>query len=67
MAIATLIDPIAELRGKLKGDDKVYVRMCGGKCIIQLRPDRRGHVPTEREAENRRRFGERYGRRRKHI
>ena len=66
MAIANLIDPIAELRGQLKNTDKVYARMLNGKCVLQRKPNRAEHVPTKREAENRRRFGEKYGTSRKH-
>ena len=54
-----LIMPVEALRGKL-GEDGFYFRLYKGVQIVQRCPDRTGHVKTPAEAENQRRFAERY-------
>ena len=56
---AELIIPIETLRGKLK-EDGYYFRMYKGKQIVQRCPSRKGHVKTEGERDNQRKFIERY-------
>ena len=57
--LVELIIPIDRLRGQLKKDG-YYFRMYRGQQIVQRCPDRSGHVKTPAEAENQRRFAERY-------
>ena len=52
--------PVAGLIGKLEYNGKFYIRKIHGKYILQRCPNRKGHVPTEKEKENQRRFAERY-------
>ena len=63
-------DPgIDSVRGILMGTDPFYIRRYparggGVMHIVQGRPDRSGHTPTEAEAANRVRFAEVFGRQR---
>ena len=57
--IAELIIPIETLKGRLRKDG-YYFRLYKGKQIVQRCPNRVGHVKTEAEAANQRRFVERY-------
>ena len=57
-----LIIPIEVLRGKLRGDG-YYFRRYRGQQIVQKCPDRSGHVKTQAEAENQKRFGATWGQR----
>ena len=65
-------DPgIDSVRGILMGTDPFYIRRYperggGVMHIIQARPNRNGHVPSEAEAQTRITFGDRFGRQ-KHI
>lgn len=63
---AELIIPIESLRGKLRKDG-YYFRTYRGEQIVQKCPDRSGHIKTENEVANQRRFaaewGQRYARR----
>ena len=59
--IAKLIIPIETLKGQLRKDG-YYFRMYKGKQIVQRCPNRKGHVKTEAEAENQRRFIGKYRR-----
>jgi hypothetical protein len=52
--------PVAGLIGKLEYNGKFYIRKIHGKYILQRCPNRKGHVPTEKEKENQRHFAERY-------
>ena len=54
-----LIIPIEGLHGKLRRDG-YYFRKYRGQQIVQKCPNREGHVKTEDEAANQRRFAERY-------
>ena len=56
MAIAKLIDPIEALRGQIRKNDQVYVRMLNGKCIIQSKPQR----SSAKQQAMRKNFGEKY-------
>ena len=63
-------DPgIESVRGILMGTDPYYLRRYparngGVMHIVQARPDRSGHTPTEAEAANRTAFGLAYGKER---
>ena len=62
-------DPgIESVRGILMGTDPFYIRRYPGKNgvmhIVQARPDRSGHTPSEAEAANRTAFGIAYGKER---
>ena len=59
-----LIIPIDGLYGKLRNDG-YYFRKYRGQQIVQKCPNRAGHVKTEAEVANQRRFAERYAGRRK--
>ena len=57
---------IDSARGIMMGDDPFYIRRYRCKDgrvlhIVQSRPNRSGHVPTEAEAANRKVFGQKYG------
>ena len=54
-----LIIPIEGLHGKLRRDG-YYFRKYRGQQIVQKCPNREGHVKTEAEAANQRRFAARY-------
>ena len=54
-----LIIPIEGLHGKLRRDG-YYFRKYRGQQIVQKCPNREGHVKTEAEAANQRRFAEKY-------
>ena len=54
-----LIIPIEGLYGKLRRDG-YYFRKYRGQQIVQKCPNREGHVKTEAEAANQRRFAARY-------
>ena len=64
-------DPgIESVTGILMGTDPFYIRRYPGKNgvmhIVQARPDRSGHTPSEAEAQTRIVFAEVYGRQ-KHL
>ena len=64
-------DPgIDSVRGILMGTDPFYIRRYPGKNgvmhIVQARPDRSGHTPSEAEVNTRIVFAETYGRQ-KHL
>ena len=64
-------DPgIESVRGILMGTDPFYIRRYPGKDgvmhIVQARPDRSGHTPTQAESTARIVFGDLYGRQ-KHL
>ena len=48
------------LRGKIRLEDGFYIRKLHGKYVVQRCPNRKGHVPTEKERENRQRFIQQY-------
>jgi len=55
----SLIYPIESAHGSITKNH--YIRTLGnGKQIVARKPNRSGHVKTEREAANQRRFAERY-------
>ena len=61
--------PIQSLRGVLIRSDPYYFRRypkTGGGVmhIVQARPNRKGHIASAAEAQNRRDFAEKYGRQR---
>ena len=58
-------DPgIESVRGILMGTDPFYIRRYPGKTgvmhIVQARPDRSGHTPSQAEAQTRITFAERF-------
>ena len=57
--IAEMIIPIDTLRGQLRKDG-YYFRMYNGKQIVQRCPNRKGHVKTEAEQANQKRFIAKY-------
>ena len=62
---------IESVRGILMGTDPFYIRRYpekdgGVMHIVQARPDRSGHVPSEAERQTRISFAEKYGRQ-KHL
>lgn len=62
--IANLQDPIAAIRGALSLGSRYYARMLNGQCVIQRKPNRSNHVPTQQETDNRQRFIARYRKKR---
>ena len=58
---AKLIDLFDGLTGKI--GNGYYLRKMGDKVILQKCPDRSGHVKTEKEIANQKRFAEKYGKR----
>lgn len=56
MAIVKLTTPIKALRGQLSKYDDVYLRMLGGKCILQSKPKR----TTYKQQAMRQAFAEKY-------
>jgi len=55
---ATPIYPIETMRGSLTSN--YYCRMFNGHLIIQRKPNRKGHIPTSREAANQQHFAALY-------
>ena len=60
--IVTFRKPVEGLRGKIRLEDGFYIRKLHGKYVAQRCPNRKGHVPTEKERENRQRFIQQYRR-----
>jgi len=52
--------PVSGLIGKLEHRGKFYIRKLHGKYILQRCPNRKGHVPTEKEKANQQRFIEQW-------
>lgn len=52
--------PVAGIHGSISSKDSVYVRCVRGKYILQSKPNREGHVKTEKERQNQQKFGKRY-------
>jgi len=61
MAKATFIEPIATLSGAISPDDRFYVRVLNGKCILQRKPT----VRSSRRKAACEAFGHTYGTMRK--
>ena len=64
-------NPIASIRGVLIRGDPYYFRRypkSGGGVmhIVQARPNRKGHLPSAAETQNRQDFAKKYGRQ-KHL
>ena len=60
--IVTFRKPVEGLRGKMRLEDGFYIRKLHGKYVVQRCPNRKGHVPTEKERENQQRFIQQYRR-----
>lgn len=58
--IANLQNPIAAIRGALSLGSHYYARMLNGQCVIQRKPNRSNHVPTQAEIDNQQSFIARY-------
>lgn len=58
--IVNLQNPIVAIRGALSLDSRYYARMLNGQCVIQRKPNRSNHLPTQEETANRQRFIARY-------
>ena len=54
--IVTFKKPIEGVRGKIRLEDGFYIRKLHGKYVVQRCPNRKNHVPTEKEKENQQRF-----------
>ena len=54
--IVTFKKPVEGVRGKIRLEDGFYIRKLHGKYVVQRCPNRKGHVATEKEKENRQRF-----------
>ena len=65
--IVTFRKPVEGLRGKIRLEDGFYIRKLHGKYVVQRCPNRKGHVPTEKERENRQRFIQQYRRLRRGV
>ena len=60
--IVTFRKPVDGIRGTVRLKDGFYVRKMHGKYVVQRCPNRKGHVPTEKERENQQRFIQQYRR-----
>ena len=58
--IVTFKKPVEGVRGKIRLEDGFYIRKLYGKYVVQRCPNRKGHVATEKERENQRRFADRF-------
>ena len=65
--IVTFRKPVEGLRGKMRLEDGFYIRKLHGKYVVQRCPNRKGHVATEKERENRLRFIQQYRRLRRGV
>ena len=65
--IVTFKKPIEGIRGKIRLEDGFYIRKLHGKYVVQRCPNRTGHVATEKEKENQRRFIQQYRRVRRGV
>ena len=48
--------PVASLIGKVEHKGKFYIRTLNGKHILQRCPNRKNHIPTQKEKANQQRF-----------
>ena len=58
--IVTFKKPVEGVRGKIRLEDGFYIRKLYGRYVVQRCPNRKGHVATEKERENRQRFADRF-------
>ena len=65
--IVTFRKPVEGIRGKIRLEDGFYIRKLYGKYVVQRCPNRKGHVATEKERENRLRFIQQYRRLRQEV
>lgn len=63
--IVTFSEPIESVRGKIRIGKGFYVKKMYGKYILQRCPNRKGHIPTEKEKENQQKFIKKWRKRKK--
>ncbi len=54
--IVTFKEPVEGVRGKIRLEDGFYIRKQYGKYILQRCPNRKNHIPTQKEKANQQRF-----------
>lgn len=54
--IVTFQKPVEGVRGKIRLEDGFYIRTLNGKYILQRCPNRKNHIPTQKEKTNQQRF-----------
>lgn len=63
--IVTFSEPIESVRGKIRIGKGFYVKKMYGKYVLQRCPNRKGHIPTEKEKENQQKFIKKWRKRKK--
>ena len=63
--IVTFSEPVESVRGKIRIGKGFYVKKMYGKYILQRCPNRKGHIPTEKEKENQQKFIKKWKKRKK--
>ena len=59
--------PVANLIGKVEHKGKFYIRTLNGKYILQRCPNRKNHIPTQKEKTNQQRFIQQWRRVRQEV
>ena len=63
--IVTFSEPVESVRGKIRIGKGFYVKKMYGKYVLQRCPNRKGHIPTEKEKENQQKFIKKWKKRKK--
>lgn len=63
--IVTFSKPVESVRGKIRIGKGFYVKKMYGKYVLQRCPNRKGHIPTEKEKENQQKFIKKWRKRKK--
>ena len=63
--IVTFSEPVESVRGKIRIGKGFYVKKMYGKYVLQRCPNRKGHIPTEKEKENQQKFIKKWRKRKK--
>ena len=61
----TFSEPVESVRGKIRIGKGFYVKKMYGKYVLQRCPNRKGHIPTEKEKENQQKFIKKWRKRKK--
>lgn len=63
--IVTFSEPVESVRGKIRIGSGFYVKKMYGKYVLQRCPNRKGHIPTDKEKANQQKFIKRWKKRKR--
>ncbi len=63
--IVTFSEPVESVRGKIRIGRGFYVKKMYGKYVLQRCPNRKGHIPTDKEKANQQKFIKRWKKRKR--